>query len=72
MTRFCACLAVIVLMLTALIAAFLADLCTKLAERGCKFALQRHKLCRETTDIRALHIHADALAHHLQVFLFKA
>lgn len=72
MAGFRACLAVIVLVLTTLIATFLANLCTKLAERGRKLTLQRHKLCRETTDIRALHIHADALAHHLQVFLFKA
>jgi len=72
MTRFRACLAVIVLMLTAHVAAFLANPGTKLAERGYKFALQRHKLCRETTDIRALHIHPDALPHHLRIFLFKA
>jgi len=71
MAGFRACLAVIVLVLTTLIAAFLANLCTKLAERGRKLTLQRHKLCGETADIRTLHIHPDTLPHHLRIFLFK-
>jgi len=59
-------------MLTALIAALLADFSTQLAELAGRLTLQGHKLCRETADIGALHIQPDTVSHHLKVLFLQA
>jgi len=72
MTGFGAVLAMVVLMLTALIAALLADFSTQLAELASRLTLQGHKLCRQTADIGALHIQPDTVPHHLKILFLQA
>jgi len=64
-------LAVLMLMLLACLRALLADVGTELTELLHRSTVQRHKLRRQATGIRALHIQPDALAHHLHIFLIQ-
>jgi len=71
MTGFCARLAMVMLMFSTFIATFLAYLCAQTTEFPGGVAFKRHKLGCEPTDIGTLHIHPDAVAHHLEILFFE-
>ena len=71
MTSSGALLAMIMLMLSTLIAARPANIRAKLAELPSRLAIKCHELGCKTADICALHIQFYTLAHHLQVLFFE-
>lgn len=61
----------VMLMLSTLVTALLANISAKLAQVPGGVAIKCHELRCKTANIRTLHIQFYALAHHIQVLFFK-
>jgi hypothetical protein len=66
-TRLRALLTVLVLMLAALVATRLADLCAQLAQLLGKVTAARHVAGCQSADCGAIHVEGDAARHHVDV-----